>query len=178
MSEMPDYNSYRILLAEAIPVMFSRIILGNVDECRTECEISDDTAVTVAVVYESDEGWHVNVLRPLRDEEVETFNASVAAAKESLSHYVNRMGSNPPDETTRGALSLWLMQEDDGTTLGIDLNEPNSTSAAVLRDVPPDVEERIRSRARAGHRLEAIRELRIATNCSLEQAKAWLNDSC
>ena len=158
--------------------MFSRIIMGNVDACRTECEISDDTAATVAVVYESDEGWHVTVLRPLRDEELETFNAAVAAAKQSLSHYVNRMGSNPPDETTRGGLSLWLMQNDDGTTLGIDLNKPNSGPVTVLRDVPPDVEERIRSIARPGHRLEAIRELRIATGCSLEQAKAWLNDNC
>ena len=60
---------------------FSRIILGNVDECRTECEISDGTATTVAVVYESHEGWHINVLKPLRDEELETFNATVAAAK-------------------------------------------------------------------------------------------------
>jgi hypothetical protein len=158
-------------------MMFSRIILGNVDECRTECEISDETAATAAIVYESDEGWHVNVLRPLRDEEVETFNASVAVAKQSLSHYVNRMGSNPPDETTRGALSLWLMQKDDGTALGIDLDKPNGSPAAVLRDVPPDLEERIRSIARAGHRLEAIRELRVATNCSLEQAKTWLNDN-
>jgi hypothetical protein len=66
------------------------------------------------------------------------------------------------------------MQKDDGTTLGIDLNKPNSSPATLLRDVPPDVEERIRSIARAGHRLEAIRELRMATGCSLEQAKAWL----
>src|SRR5439155_15880503 len=101
--------------------MFSRSILGNVDECRTECEISDETATTVALVYEDDEGWRVNVLRPLRDEELETFNAAIAAAKQSLSHYVNRIGSNPPEHTTVGALSLWLMQKDDGTALGIDL---------------------------------------------------------
>jgi hypothetical protein len=91
--------------------MFSRTILGNVDECRAECEISDDTANTVAVVYESPNGWHVNVLRPLRDGELAKFNASVEAAKQSLSRYVNRMGNSPPEETTRGALSLWLMQK-------------------------------------------------------------------
>jgi hypothetical protein len=108
------FDNYRILLAEATLVTFSRIILGNVDECRTECEISDDTATTVAVVYETHEGWHVNVLRPLRDEELKTFNATVAAAKQSLSQYVNRMGSNPPEDTTVGTLSLWLMQKDDG----------------------------------------------------------------
>jgi len=100
--------------------MFSRTVLGNVDECRTECEVSDDTATCVAVVYENREGWHINLLRPLSDDELATFNASVEAAKESLSHYVNRMGNNPPEETTRGELSLWLMQKDDVTALGID----------------------------------------------------------
>jgi hypothetical protein len=165
-------------MAGAIPLMFSRTILGNVDECRTECEISDDRANTVAVVYESHHGWHVDVLRPLRDDELATFDASVEAAKQSLSHYVNRIGSNRPEDTTAAGLSLWLMQKDDGTVLGIDLHKQNSGAAPLLRDVSPDVEKRIRSIARAGHRLEAIRELRKATNCSLEQAKAWLNDNC
>jgi len=165
-------------LAEAIPEMFSRVTLGNADQCRTECEISDETPATVAVVYESHEGWQVNVLRPLRPEELEEFNATVAAAKQSLSHYINRMGSNPPEDATVGALSLWLMQKDDGTTLGIDLNIQNSEPALPVRDVPADVAEKIRSLDRNGRRLEAIRELRMATNCSLQQAKAWLNDNC
>ncbi len=103
--------------------MFSRTILGNVDDCRTECEISDDTATTIAVVHENHEGWHVNLLRSLRAEELAAFNASVEAAKRSLSHYVNQMGSNPPQETTRGELSIWLMMKDGGTALGIDLNK-------------------------------------------------------
>jgi hypothetical protein len=158
--------------------MFSRTILGNADEHRTECEISDDTATTVAVVYEGNDGWHVKVLRPLREDELETFNAALTAAKQSLSHYVNRMGSNPPEDITVGGLSLWLMQKDDGTALGIALNKQNSGPALPVRDVPQDVEERVRSLSRAGHRVEAIRELRMATNCSLEQAKAWLNDNC
>lgn len=158
--------------------MFSKIILGNVDECRTECEISDETATAVAVVYESHEGWHVNVLRPLRDEDLESFDATVAAAKQSLSHYVNRMGNNRPEDTTASALSLWLMLKDDGTALGINFNKQDSGPAFPLRDVPVDVVERIRSLGRAGQRLEAIRELRLATDCSLEQAKAWLNDNC
>jgi hypothetical protein len=121
--------------------MFSKTILGNVDACRTECEISDETATTVAVVYESHQGWQANVLRPLKNEEVAAFNASIEAAKQSLSRYVNRMGNNPPEETTAGALSLWLMQKDDGTVLGIDLNKHNKGVAAPLRDVSPDVAE-------------------------------------
>ncbi len=99
-------------------MMFSRTILGNVDECRTECEISDEAAVTLAVVYESPDRWHVDVVRPLRDEELEAFNAAVEDAKQSLSHYVNRMGRKPLENITRGALSLWLTQKDDGTVLG------------------------------------------------------------
>jgi hypothetical protein len=73
--------------------MFSRIILGNVDHCRTECEISDEAAATVAVVYEDPEGWHVNVMRRPTGEELEAFNAAVEAAKQSLSHYVTGWGA-------------------------------------------------------------------------------------
>ena len=158
--------------------MFDRTILGNVDACRTECEISDSTANTIAVVYESHDGWHVNVLRTVRTEELTDFNATVEAAKQSLSQYVNRIGSNPPNEITSGGLSLWLMQKNDGTALGIDLTKPSNATAFPLPDVPPDVMERVRSIAQSGHPLEAIRELRKATNCSLEQAKKWLNDNC
>ncbi len=158
--------------------MFFMTVLGNVDECRTDCEISDESAATVAVVYEAHDGWHVNILKPVRAEELDDFNASVAAAKQSLSHYVNRMGSNPPEGSTVGGLSLWLLEKDDGTALGFKLSEDGSEAAVRLKDVSPEVQGRIQSLARDGRRLEAIRELRIATNCSLEQAKAWLNDNC
>jgi hypothetical protein len=99
--------------------VFSTAILGNVDQGRTECEISDDTAAAVAVVYEGQDGWHVKTFRDFRAEELDEFNAIVAKAKENLSHYVNRTGSNPPEESTVGGLSLWLMEKDDGTGLGI-----------------------------------------------------------
>lgn len=158
--------------------MFSKVILGNVDECRTEWEIADDTAETVAVVYEGRDGWHVKVLRPLRNEELEAFNEAVEAAKQRFSHYINRMGGIAPEETTRGALSLWLMQKDDGTVLGIDIDNRNDGPAIAVHDIPPEVVERVRLLSRNGQRLEAIRELRLATNCSLDQAKAWLSDNC
>jgi hypothetical protein len=77
--------------------MFETIILGNVEECRTECEIRDDTRTMVAAVYETDKGWHINLLRSLADEELEAFNVAVIAAKQRLSHYINRMGRNPPE---------------------------------------------------------------------------------
>ncbi|MGC2790808.1 MAG: hypothetical protein WA899_02205, partial [Candidatus Sulfotelmatobacter sp.] len=95
--------------------MFFITICGNVDDLRTDCEISDDSGETVAVLYEAHDGWHVSVLRGLRSEEVDKFDASVVAAKQRLSHYINRLGSNPPEGSTAGELSLWLMVKDDGT---------------------------------------------------------------
>ena len=158
--------------------MFFITVLGNVDECRTDCEISDETAATVAVVYEAHDDWHVNVLKGVRAEELDDFNASVAAAKQGLSHYVNRMGSNPPEGLTVGSLSLWLMEKDDGTALGLKLSEHRPEAAPRLKDVPRKVQGRVQLLAQDGRRMEAIRELRVATNCSIEQAKAWLNDNC
>jgi len=97
--------------------MFSKTVFGNVDECRTECEISDDTGTVVAIVYETHNGWRVDVLTEPKHEDLAAFIDSVEAAKQSLSQYVNRMGINPPPEATAGGLSLWLMQRDDGTAL-------------------------------------------------------------
>jgi hypothetical protein len=158
--------------------MFSTTIVGNVDQCRTDCEIFDDTGNAVAVVYEDPQGWHVEVTRKLKDEELSSFNANIEAAKESLSHYVNRMGKNRPREMTAGGLSLWLMQRDDGAALELDLNMQTSDPLGLLQEVSSDVAHRIRSIARKGHTLEAVRELRVATGCSLEQAIRWLRHNC
>ena len=48
----------------------------------------------------------------------------------------------------------------------------------AIQDVSHDFQGRTQSLARDGRRLEAILKLRIATDCSLEQAEAWLNDNC
>ena len=98
--------------------MYSITIAGNLESCRTEAEISDATAAVVAVVYEGLDGWHTVV----RDEHLNQidadFKSTVGAAKEMLSHYINRRGENVPDNPTRGALALWLMRKDDGTAMG------------------------------------------------------------
>jgi hypothetical protein len=47
------------------------------------------------------------------------FQTAIENAKESLSHYVNRRGENPPENATWGAISLWLMVKDDGTAMGM-----------------------------------------------------------
>ena len=49
-----------------------------------------------------------------------SFNALMENAKEVLSHYVNRRGDRVPSQLkTRGQLSLWLMEKDDGTMMGL-----------------------------------------------------------
>jgi hypothetical protein len=98
--------------------VFSTTIFTNLDECRTECEISDRSSV-VAVVYEGRDGWHSNRFRIISGDEDQALDASIAEAKERLSHYVNRFGENVPDGLTRAGLSLWLMEKDDGTAMGI-----------------------------------------------------------
>jgi hypothetical protein len=98
--------------------MFETIIAGNLDACRTEAEIADDAGVRVAIVYESLDGWHTEILDRRPELSSSALNALVESAKERLSHYVNRRGENIPGEMTLGALALWLMVKDDGTAMG------------------------------------------------------------
>ena len=99
--------------------MYSVTILGNVEQCRTEAEISDSEGTLLAVVYQTSDGWHTGVFVEELHQTATDFQAAVENAKQSLSHYVNRRGENPPDNATRGAFSLWLMVKDDGTAMGV-----------------------------------------------------------
>jgi hypothetical protein len=97
--------------------MFEIIIAGNPDACRTEAEITDESGNRV--VYEDSNGWHTEFLDDHIEQSSTSFNAFIEKAKEMLSRYVNRRGDNVPSElTTVGALALWLMAKDDGTTMG------------------------------------------------------------
>jgi hypothetical protein len=98
--------------------VYSATILGNVEQCRTEAEISDSDGAVLAVVYESSDGWHTDVLVEPLNQAATDFHSAVENAKENLSHYVNRRGEEPPENATRGSFSLWLMMKDDGTTMG------------------------------------------------------------
>jgi hypothetical protein len=100
--------------------MYSLTIVGNVEQRRTEAEISDKEGLVVAVVYETSDGWHVEVLREQTDQNATNFRTVVDSAKERLSHYINRKGENAPTSVTSGSFSLWLMTKDDGTSMGID----------------------------------------------------------
>jgi hypothetical protein len=100
--------------------MFETIIAGNVDACRTEAEIADESGNRVAIVYEDSDGWHTNVLDDRLQESSSSFDELIENAKKVLSHYVNRRGDKVPAQLkTRGQLALWLMEKDDGTTMGL-----------------------------------------------------------
>ena len=144
----PVLNSYHSE-ARAFAV-FSTTIITNLDECRTECEISDCSSV-VALVYEGHDGWHVHSLRPVSLDKRKDFDASIAEAKERLVHYVNRFGTDPPEGLTRGGLGFWLMQKDDGTAMGIRVGSNEDASASVVQ-VPAEIQSRVRSLAQRGSR--------------------------
>jgi hypothetical protein len=100
--------------------IYSVTVLGNVEECRTEAEVSRDGQLA-AVVYEGSDGWHTEIISSQLTQPQSDFDAAVNTARETLSHYVNRLGTNPPHNLARGGLSLWLMMKDDGTAMGISL---------------------------------------------------------
>jgi hypothetical protein len=66
--------------------MFETIIVGNVDECRTEVEIADESGNRVAIVYEDSTGWQLEVLDGRIERASASFNALIENAKEVLSH--------------------------------------------------------------------------------------------
>jgi hypothetical protein len=101
--------------------VYSVVIIGNVEQCRTEAEISDGEGTLLSVVYETSNGWHTDHLVE-HVNRAPDFQTALEHAKEKLSHYVNRRGENPPEAGTRGAISLWLMLKDDGTALGVNWN--------------------------------------------------------
>ena len=107
--------------------MYSVTILGNVEQCRTEAEISDGDGAVLAVVYETSDGWRTDILVKYLNQATDDFQTAVENAKETLSHYVNRRGENPPENATWGAFSLWLMVKDDGTSMGMNMKSGSNS---------------------------------------------------
>ena len=101
--------------------MYSVTIIGNVEQRRTEAEITDSQGAVLAVVYETLDGWHTDILVEQLNQSATDFQTAVENAKESLTHYVNRRGENPPENASWGAFSLWLMVKDDGTAMGMNM---------------------------------------------------------
>jgi hypothetical protein len=100
--------------------MFEIIIAENLEACRTDAEIADESGKRVAIVYEDSDGWHTQVTDARIEQSAASFAALIENAKEVLSHYVNRKGENVPSGVTvAGALALWLIVKDDGTAMGM-----------------------------------------------------------
>lgn len=111
----PSYNHPNNRGSEQLD-SYSITILGNVEECRTEAEVSRDGRV-VAIVYESSDGWHTEIVGEELTPPESDLEEAVDGARRTLSHYVNRLGNDPPQNATRGAFALWLMMKDDGKAM-------------------------------------------------------------
>jgi hypothetical protein len=93
---------------------YSFVIAGNWEDGFTSAEIEDESGTFLCRVFELHRGWYVHLHEPelLRDGELAE---AIVAAKEELLHYVNRKGADFSNGGwTRAAVSLWLMQRDDG----------------------------------------------------------------
>ena len=103
------------------PPTFQNRICGDVTRGLTVAEI-DFGEQPVASVFESSEGWHIE-LSPAETASfpLDGFMRAVAVARERLSCYVNRRGENPPEDLSAVGFSLWLMQKSDGTAMGVRL---------------------------------------------------------
>lgn len=88
-------------------------IMGIVDDGFASAEISEQGSDSLVRVFELERGWYVECDQLERLREPELLDA-VLRARDELLHYVNRKGGEPPPDSTRAGLSLWLMQRDDG----------------------------------------------------------------
>ena len=100
--------------------------LGNVSDCRTEAEVSlrhspSNTDPLCALVYEGESGHVVEWFGSAGESKSPGLTAAVEDAKLGLLNYVNRRGLNPPEGLTRAGLSLWLLEKEDGTAMGVSL---------------------------------------------------------
>jgi hypothetical protein len=111
-------RSTRSLGINQMAAGFKRDVLGNIESHRTEVEISKGGEF-LAIVYESEAGWRTEYLGPAAtNAEIPGLAEQIARARTVLSHYVNRRGLNPPAGLTPQGIAFWLMEKDDGTSMG------------------------------------------------------------
>jgi hypothetical protein len=91
--------------------MLRGVISGNVEKCRTEAELWDESGHKLAVIYEDMSGWHTELCDKRAYAESPEFKTLLEGLKQELSRFVNRKGQNPPTNLTLGASSLWLMKK-------------------------------------------------------------------
>jgi hypothetical protein len=105
---------------------FTILFVGNVEACRTEARILRPEAqppeAPVAVVYETREGFVVSYPGAGGSKPgLPGLDAAIAEARAELLHYINRKGDPRPEGITRPGLSVWLMERDDETIMGMPL---------------------------------------------------------
>jgi hypothetical protein len=91
--------------------MLSGVIAGNIEKCRTQAEIWDESENRLAVIYEDVSGWQIELSDVRFDRESPEFMTLITGLKQELSRFVNRKGQNPPKNMTAGELALWLMKK-------------------------------------------------------------------
>jgi len=91
--------------------MLSGVIAGNIEKCRTEAKIWDESENRPAVIYEDANGWQTELSDAQFDRESPEFKTLITGLKQELSRFVNRKGQNPPKNMTAGELALWLMKK-------------------------------------------------------------------
>ncbi|MGB6604553.1 MAG: hypothetical protein WA747_08455 [Steroidobacteraceae bacterium] len=103
--------------------------VGNLEACRTEARILRPSAqpsdTPVAVVYETAAGFVVSYPAAGAPERgLPGLEAAIAEARTELLHYINRTGEARPSGITRPGLTVWLMERDDETVMGLPLGDP------------------------------------------------------
>ena len=91
--------------------MLRGVIAGNIEKCRTEAEIWDESENRLAVIYEDLNGWQLELSDGQFDRESPEFKTLIQGLKQELSGFVNRKGQNAPKNMTAGELALWLMKK-------------------------------------------------------------------
>lgn len=90
--------------------MLEVILAGNVEAARLEAEVHNEQYDLVAVVYEDDDGWHIEQHGPEK-----ITNELLSKIKDELGHRPNRKGNDPPDGMSRGEYSLRLLDKSQGS---------------------------------------------------------------
>jgi hypothetical protein len=87
--------------------MLEVILAGNPETGRLEAKVRNEEYDLVAIVYEDDEGWHVeeHTHEKLPDDLLKKI-------KDNLNMRPNRKGDNAPEGMTFGEYSLWLLEKD------------------------------------------------------------------
>jgi hypothetical protein len=84
--------------------MLEVILAGNIEAGRLEAEVRDEQYDLIAIVYEDNDGWHIEQQGADRIPD-----DLLKKIKEDLGSRPNRKGNDAPEGMSRGEYSLWLL---------------------------------------------------------------------